>query len=483
MIARDPEAAARVGYDLIVVGGGIYGVCVSLEAARRGLRPLLLERGDFGGETSWQSLRIVHGGLRYLQSLDLHRFRESVGERSWFLRNFPDLVEPVPCLMPLYGDGLKRPVVLRAALASNDFLSRSRNRGVVPSRALEDGRVLSPDEVRRQFPSVRSEHLRGAALWHDATMPDSQRLLIELLRAAVRFGATALNYVAAERIAVRDGAVIGVTARDVETQSHHTFAAPVAINCAGPGVRAFAALVDRDVPELFRPSLAFNVLLDRPPIAAPFVAVAPARAGSRTYFLTGWKGRLFAGTDHQPIAPGTSPTPPTEIQLDRMLADLNEAIPGLGVARREILRVHSGYLPAARDGSEDLAVREVFHDHGATGGPRGLYSISGVKWTTARLVGENTVRRIFPERAPAPFVRAEGPLPPSFTEFRALASRDRTAARQLVSRIVAEEAVRKPDDLLLRRTEWGSLPAHAAEAGHLVESLIGEGSPMGRMRA
>src|SRR4029079_17047762 len=146
--------------------------------------------------------------------------------------------------------------------------------------------------------------------------------------------------------------------------SHHTFAAPVTINCAGPGVRAFATVADRDVPELFRPSLAFNVLLDRPPIAAPFVAVAPARPGSRTYFLTGWKGRLFAGTDHQPIAPGASPAPPTGAQLDRMLADLNEAIPGLGVARREILRVHSGYLPAAREGGDELAVREVFRDHG-----------------------------------------------------------------------------------------------------------------------
>jgi glycerol-3-phosphate dehydrogenase len=123
IITRDPVGAVRGRYDLIVVGGGIYGVMILLEASRRRLNALLVERDDFGGQTSFNSLRIIHGGLRYLQTLDLHRFRESVSERQWFLRTFPDLIRPLPCLMPLHGDGLRRPPVLRAALAANDFLS------------------------------------------------------------------------------------------------------------------------------------------------------------------------------------------------------------------------------------------------------------------------------------------------------------------------------------------------------------------------
>jgi glycerol-3-phosphate dehydrogenase len=475
VIVRDPAAASGSAYDLVVVGGGAYGVCVTLEAARRGLRPLLLERGDFGGETSWNSLRIVHGGLRYLQSLDLHRFRESVGERGWFLRNFPDLVEPIPCLMPLYGEGLRRPPVLRAALLANDVLTRTRNCGVPPERHLAPGRVLAPDEVRRAFPGVRPERLRGAALWHDAAMPDSQRLLIELLRAAVAAGARALNYVPAEEVLVEGGHVVGVAARDAESGTGVRFSCPVVVNCAGPWSREFAARADRDIPELFRPSLAFNVLLDRPPVAAPAVAVAPPRPGARTYFLTGWKGRLFAGTDHQPMPSGAAPAPPTTAQVERLLADLNESIPGLGLAASDVLRVHWGALPAASDGTDVLAVREAFHDHGHTGGPRGLFSISGVKWTTARLVAENTVERVFPGRPAAPFSRAVGSLPPGFAEFRALAARDRDAARRLVARLVSEECVRRPEDLFLRRTDWGSLPADADEARRLVESVAGEG--------
>src|SRR5690606_5480760 len=139
MAAADAAGAARERYDLVIVGGGILGACLSLESTQRGLRTLLLERDEFAETTSANSLRILHGGLRYLQSLDLKRFHESVRERRWFLERFPEHTEPLPCLMPLYGRGLKRAGVLRLALAANDLLSARRNRGVRADRALPDG--------------------------------------------------------------------------------------------------------------------------------------------------------------------------------------------------------------------------------------------------------------------------------------------------------------------------------------------------------
>ena len=126
MIRRDPVAVDRSHFDLVVIGGGVYGIALALEAARRRLGVLLVERRDFGGETSWNSLHIIHGGLRSLQTMDLHRFREMVTERRWWLQEFPDLVEPLPCLMPLYGRGLRRPGVLRIALRVTDLLSSGR---------------------------------------------------------------------------------------------------------------------------------------------------------------------------------------------------------------------------------------------------------------------------------------------------------------------------------------------------------------------
>jgi glycerol-3-phosphate dehydrogenase len=169
-IERAIDQASGADHDLIVVGGGIYGIALTLEAARRGLSALLVERADYGGATSWANLRILHGGLRYLQSLDLVRFYQSVGERRWFLRHFPDLVRPLPCLMPLYGRGLKRPAVFRTALVLNDILSWRRNAGVTAAMHLPNGRLTSVAETAALFPAVERQGLQGGTLWHDAVM-------------------------------------------------------------------------------------------------------------------------------------------------------------------------------------------------------------------------------------------------------------------------------------------------------------------------
>ena len=201
-ILRDPETAAGAHYDLIVVGGGIQGVAVLLDAARRGLKALLLERADYGGATSWANLRIVHGGLRHLQSLNMRRFRESVGERRWFLDHFPDLVRPLACLMPLYARGLRRPAVFRVALALNDLLSARH--GVGTAR-LPRGRYIDAVETIRLFPQVDRAGLRGGALWYDAVMLSPERMVMEMLHWACACGGRALNYVAAQRLML-DGA-------------------------------------------------------------------------------------------------------------------------------------------------------------------------------------------------------------------------------------------------------------------------------------
>ncbi len=166
---------------MIVVGGGIYGACVLLEAARRGLRGVLLERGDFGGATSWNSLRILHGGLRYLQTCDLTRFRESVCERRWYCRHFPELIKPLACMMPLYGRGLRRPAAMRTALALNDRLSWDRNHGVHEQLHLPVGGILDARRTVEMFPEAERSGLQGGGLWYDAQMTHSQRVLIDIL--------------------------------------------------------------------------------------------------------------------------------------------------------------------------------------------------------------------------------------------------------------------------------------------------------------
>jgi glycerol-3-phosphate dehydrogenase len=461
MIGRDPVGAAGGAYDLIVIGGGAYGIMLTLEAARRGLRPLLLERGDFGGGTSWNSLRIAHGGLRYLQTLDLVRFRHSVSERRWYLRTFPEWVRPLPCLMPLYGRGLKRPAVLRLALKANDLLSSHRNDGVQPDRHLPAGRVLHPAQVVARSAAIRREQLEGGALWYDAAFTSSERVLIECLRWACAEGAVALNYVDAIRVSVHGGRVVGVEARDLVMNAEHEFRADRVANCAGPAVRAIVRQADRDLPGLFCRSLAFNLLLDRTPLFEGGLAVQPRRGG-RIYFLVPWLGRVLAGTYHAgTTGESGEPGPMAEPHVETMLGDLNDAVPGWDLSHGAVLRVLAGFLPAKSPGSPELAKRPVLHDHGRTGGPTGLVSVSGVKLTTARRVAEQALEALVPGSGSRPISAAPRPAPtvvPSAAGYRTLLQQDPAAARAVAAAISRDEAAVRLDDLLLRRTDWGVLP-------------------------
>lgn len=397
-IIRDPEGSAKEKYDLIIIGGGIYGVMLSYEAAKRGLQALLIDRRDFGGATTFNCLRILHGGLRYLQTMDLHRFRESVAERRWFLKHFPGLVSPLPCLMPLYGAGLRRPAILNIAVGINDFLSRKRNAGIIEENHIPRGKTISIEETGRIFPKIDTSGLKGGVVWYDAYMPDPQFILLEILKKSCLLGSTAINYLKVEQVNVKNHRITGVSAQDQLSGRTYKYQSEVVVNAAGPWCRELANSVDKDYPELFRSSIAWNVLFDRPALSDHALAVAPKKRAARTYFLLPWKGRLLAGTGHDPWIGGTDHPEPTEHMMKDFLDDLNLAVPKLQIALNDILHVFSGLLPVSRSGGVDLTKREVTIDHSKTGGPSGLYSVSGIKFTTARLVADKMLNKAFPQR-------------------------------------------------------------------------------------
>ena len=372
------------GIDLIIVGGGIHGMMLAMQATTYHLKPLLLEKYHFGHTTSRNSFQIIHGGLRYLQTLDFKRYHESHNERSWFLSTFPDLIEPLPVLFPLYDRGTHRKSLFRIAFFLDTLLSK---------RYLPAGRILSKQETISIFPDVDQRGLKGAAQWYDATIVDQDQLMTNILK----LGGTAIHSMNVQRLLLYQGKVQGVVAIDTSTKNEITFKSNVVVNATGPWCRAFARQVDRDIPRLFYPSLAFNILFDRKPLSTHALAV---RSNDHTYFLRPLNHQLFAGTYHLPWAGSIDKPNPPEEHIDRFLSDLNHAIPKLHLKKQEIKSIRAGFLPAKQEGTDKLASRDVIIDHGKIKGPIGLYSVSGIKWTTSRKVAEKTlqiVRRNHPK--------------------------------------------------------------------------------------
>ncbi|WP_404783349.1 FAD-dependent oxidoreductase [Altericista sp. CCNU0014] len=462
-ISRDLTAAAGQSYDLIIVGGGIYGAMLSLEASRQGLKSLLLEREDFGSATSLNSLRIIHGGFRYLQNLDIRRFFESVRERRWFLQHFPHLVKPLPCLMPLYGRGARTPAVLSAALSLNDWLSSHRNDGVSPDNHLPPGSVISAQQVKQYFPSVQTEGLKGGAIWYDAGLDDPQRLLVGLLRRSCALGGVALNYVEARTLLKTKNSVAGVCATDCIGSESYEYRAPIVVNAAGPWCREVAAAFDRDISALFNPSLAWNVLFDREAPSTFTLAIAPNHPNARTYILRSWKGKLLAGTVHSPWSQPVEYCPkPSEAEVLAFIKALNATAPDLDLRPSQIQRIYAGFLPIEQGKGIKLSKREIVWNHEQHHGPTGLYSVSGVKFTTSHWVAEKTLATIFPDRK----LSAKGfPIGETTEDMRGADVRgvfacdwnpgDAMEWQMRLRQIADEESVQHLDDLVFRRTSLG----------------------------
>jgi glycerol-3-phosphate dehydrogenase len=193
-----------------------------------------------------------------------------------------------------------------------------------------------------------------------------------------------------------------------------------------------------------------------------------------------WKGKILAGTYHAPWHGPRSDNAVSEEHLHGFLADLNKAIPGFDLTAADVLRVHWGYLPAAEEGSEALASREVFVDHGDAGGPRGLFSVSGVKFTTARRVAQKTLRMVLPGRRFDVSAHCARPTPAAVPSLALLedwlgngADADPERAAREIRRLLDTEAVVHLDDLVLRRTDWGMDPRAGREIAARVAPLLG----------
>ncbi|MGH7494161.1 MAG: FAD-dependent oxidoreductase [bacterium] len=399
------ELSQRV-FDLLIIGGGIYGASAAWDAASRGLSVALIEKGDFGGATSSNSLKIIHGGLRYLQHGDFKRMRESIHERMVLMRIAPHLVHPLPCVMPTYGHALKGKEVMTLALFLNDLAGFDRNGLSDPQKHLPRGHVISKADCQKLIPGVDEKNLTGGALWYDCHVHNSERMLLSYLHSAVAAGAQVANYVQATGFLVRDKAVFGIKAREVFSQEEFEIRARLVINNSGPWVNKVLGLTNGLYSgKRVLLSKTMNLVLARQLIPEYAVGVpskfeftdsdAVLNKGSRLLFLKPWRNVTAVGTTHVPYHGEPDGFRVTERDVQEFIDELSAAYPAAGLSRADVAFFNGGLLPMegfnARTGDVRLLKQYILRDHQTEDGLTGLLTVVGVKYTTARDVAEKSI--------------------------------------------------------------------------------------------
>jgi glycerol-3-phosphate dehydrogenase len=403
---RNLHALANTVHDILILGGGIYGAAAAWEASLRGLSVALIDKSDWGAATSSNSLKIIHGGLRYLQHADFKRMRESIRERAILMRIAPHLVHPLPCVMPTYGHAMKGKEAMAIAMFMNDLIGFDRNGSSDPQKHLPPGRIISKRECLEIIPGLEEKGLTGGAVWHDCQVYNSERMLLSYLHSASRNGAQLANYVEVTGFMVKDRRVLGVKARDVMTQNEFEIRARLVINNTGPWVNETLGLLDQKKSNRkVLLSKAMNLVLRRQIIPHYAVGVpskfefqdrdAIINKGSRLLFIRPWREVSIIGTTHVAYHGEPKDFRVTESDIQAFVDEVSAAYPAANLSRRDVAFFNGGLLPMEsvnpRTGDVRLVKHYILRDHEAEHGLAGLLTVVGVKYTTARDVAAKSI--------------------------------------------------------------------------------------------
>lgn len=405
---RNLSVLADGTFDLVVIGGGIYGAFVAWEAVLRGLSVALVERGDFGSATSANSQKIVHGGFRYLQHADFKRMRESIRERTTLMRIAPHLVHPLPVLIPTCGHGMRGKEVLKFALSVYDLVSFDRNFVKDPQKKIPRGHLLPKKDVQTIIPNLPEDHLTGGGVFYDAQVYNSERLLLSILRSAEKAGACIANYVRVHGFMIEGNCIKGVEVEDVFTGERFTIRSRMVVNTSGPWVYQVLGLLKQFQASKNFPLVKSVNVVTRQLFKNYAVGIYGKRRyedkdsilnkGSRLFFVTPWRNHSVVGTALSFYDRNPDDLRVTRNDVQSFLNDFNLAYPDAKLKPEDVLFVHKGFLPSSGLNSKtrDVQISKKYRilNH-RQDGLEGIVSVIGVKYTTARDVAEKAIDHIF----------------------------------------------------------------------------------------
>ena len=391
------KALATDPYDVIVIGGGITGAGVALDAATRGYSVALIERADYASGTSSRSSKLVHGGLRYLQNFDLGLVREALLERQINVRLAPHLVRPLPLVVPAF-DGQRLDRIVGIGLNMYDVMAVDRLRRSPLRRRLgrEDAdwsparhRTIEGEEVVELIPALASRQPTSGYLFFDC-QTDDVRLVLTVLAEAERFGAVAANRV--EALELLPGAA-GARVRDLESGTELEIRAANVVNATGvwaDRLRPSELHDEAEVP-VIRPSRGTHLIVDSSALPMKAGAIVPA-GGGRSIFVLPWLGQTLVGTTDNDYEGELDHIRPSDEDVDYLLDAVNEFF-RVSLQPEDIVGAYAGVRPLISTGdprkSVDISRKAELYETSS-----GMVTITGGKLTTWRRMAKLAVDRI-----------------------------------------------------------------------------------------
>lgn len=380
-------ADSSCAYDVAVVGAGVNGAGIARDAALRGLRVVVLDKGDMCSGTSAWSSRLIHGGLRYLEYGEIPLVRESLRERITLRRIAAHLIQPIRICIPIYESGKRGPLLIRLGMIAYDLLSVGKT---VPVHDM-----LSRKETIENEPGLGQEGLRGAARYYDAQITFAERLVLENLLAAKLAGADIRTHTEVTRINIENGEVRGLELCDALTGRRECVAARVVINAGGPWVDQVLATSGEQSKRLVGGTKGSHIVVsafDGAPQDAYYVEAA---ADGRPFFIIPWNGMYLIGTTDIRYTGDLDKTRASEAEVTYLLEETNRVFPAANLTAEHIHYAYAGVrpLPYREKGPESaITRRHIIKENRRIA--RGLISIIGGKLTTYRNLAEQTVDRL-----------------------------------------------------------------------------------------
>ncbi|MBC8045904.1 MAG: glycerol-3-phosphate dehydrogenase/oxidase [Fimbriimonadaceae bacterium] len=367
-------------FDLIIIGGGITGAGIALDAASRDMQVLLLEKYDFASGTSSKSTKLIHGGLRYLKQLEFALVRQVGMERGIIHQLAPHLVEPINMLLPIYKNGSLGRTTTSLALWVYDFLAKVKKQDAY--------RMLGKLQIQNFEPLLKTNGLIGGAVYKEYRTDDA-RLTIEILKTAAEYGATCLNYAKVENFLFEENKIAGVKLHDLITNTSHDVYAKKIINAAGPWVDEVRRSDNPPEEKTLHLTKGIHIVVNKTRLHVQHAVYFDVESDKRMIFVIPRNEIVYIGTTDTNYSGDKDDIAVTKEDVNYLLHAVNKMFPSVQLQKTDIISSWAGLRPLihehGKSPSELSRKDEIFISD------RGLISIAGGKLTGYRKMAEKAV--------------------------------------------------------------------------------------------